>query len=319
MNLTLEDAREYGAASSVLETLTLIEQLGGRCVHSSNHAKSPLWVYDFSGPGDIQIAVPLNRKKLSIYMRGGMSAGDAFETAITATGAVIQPKESGGRHTGLNGWPGLSPNNGRVILVDAQAADIETLLRTYLARGGAALPTTTPTGAFQPAANEGAETDAVDAAAIERAITPEMLRRRLERNDEVGRAGECVAYAEEVARLTALGCPTPSSHVCITAETDVAAGYDIRSEWQGEVRCIEVKSSTVTDRDFFLTANERVVLTALGERAWLYRVRIDGDGNGEVVQRLRNPMSKIPDAAMQPVVWRVDLTSTDVRELGLDS
>ena len=72
-----------------------------------------------------------------------------------------------------------------------------------------------------------------------------------------------------------------------------------------------MKSSTRDDNDFFLTANERAVLTKLGQLAWLYRVRTDGDVGGEVVQRLQDPMSKIPEAATQPVVWRVDPTRMD--------
>src|SRR6185437_9543379 len=137
-------------------------------------------------------------------------------------------------------------------------------------------------------------------------ITPDMLRRKLDRNSEIGRAGERVAYVSEVARLSTLGCPNPADCVSIVADENVAAGYDIRSSWNGETRYIEVKSSTSSDNDFFLTANERAELTKLGARAWLYRVRVNSDMSGEVVQRLQDPMGQIPEAAMQPVAWRVN-------------
>jgi hypothetical protein len=193
-----------------------------------------------------------------------------------------------------------------VILVDSGPADVEALLMIYLARGGAA-PSAIPTAvAPQPPPGDDALPDLIVA---DRTVTPEMLHRQLDRNDAVGRAGERVAYAEEIARLSALGCPNPAACVQIVADDNVAAGYDIHSSWNDEIRCIEVKSSTQVDNDFFLTANERAMLAKLGQHAWIYRVRVEGDGNGEVVQRSRDPMSKIPEIAMQPVVWRVDPAS----------
>jgi hypothetical protein len=51
--------------------------------------------------------------------------------------------------------------------------------------------------------------------------------------------------------------------------------------------------------------NERAVLGELGERAWIYRVEADGNHDGKIVARLNNPMRKIAEAQMTPVVWRV--------------
>ena len=82
-------------------------------------------------------------------------------------------------------------------------------------------------------------------------------------------------------------------------------GYDIESTWPGEERCIEVKTTTRAGSDFFLTANERTVLGELGERAWIYRVEADGNHDGKIVARLNNPMDKIAEEQMTPVVWRV--------------
>ena len=315
MNLTTAEARKMGAAPRVLETIALIEQLGGRAVDRSQHAgTAQLWIYNFPGLRNVQLGIPLNKEKLSLYLRGGVSAGDSFERSVLDTGAVIQtPVKSGGRHTALKRWMGLSLEHGRVILVDAGAADVETLLTTYLARGGATSSPKVPAAVPQSAVSEGAVTGPTDSSPVGSTITPDMLRRKLDRNSEIGRAGERVAYVSEVARLSTLGCPNPADCVSILANENVAAGYDIHSSWNCETRCIEVKASAASDNDFFLTANERAVLTKLAERAWLYRVRVNSDMSGEVVQRLQDPMRHIPEAAMQPVVWRVDsaLVGTD--------
>ena len=101
------------------------------------------------------------------------------------------------------------------------------------------------------------------------------------------------------------GCPKPKDYVRHTALTDVGCGYDISSTWPGEVRCIEVKSTTRTGSDFSLTENERQVLSDLGDKAWLYRVVVEADGGGEVVSCLQDPIRHIGSDQLTPVVWRV--------------
>ena len=50
MNLITAEARKTGAAPRVLETIALIEQLGGRAVDRSQHAgTAQLWIYNFPG------------------------------------------------------------------------------------------------------------------------------------------------------------------------------------------------------------------------------------------------------------------------------
>lgn len=290
----------------------ITEDFNGSLTHDSGHIKSPTWVYTFSDHGNAQLALRINKEKLSVYVRATPQGRTDFEPILAACGEIEERYGPGRDEKPANSLlseeyaPYLSPRRWQLVRVRVNEGKLPDLLRHYLSdhRGEGAPPLDAAIDArselTSPAVRRG------------RTVTPGMLRRSLERNDATGRAGERVAYAEEVARLAALGCPNPSSYVQITAEAEVAAGYDIRSEWNGEVRCIEVKSSTVADSDFFLTANERAALTDLGDRAWLYRVRVDRDGEGHVVQILQNPMSKIPEAALQPVVWRVELQGFDV-------
>jgi hypothetical protein len=66
-----------------------------------------------------------------------------------------------------------------------------------------------------------------------------------------------------------------------------------------------VKATTCAGSDFYLTANERSVLTRLGERAWLYRVVVDANGQGKVEKYLQNPMKFIKEEQLTPIVWSV--------------
>ena len=189
-----------------------------------------------------------------------------------------------------------------MILVAAKAADVEALLKTYLARSGATFRRTTRY--VQAVANDGVESGSATSAAGH-AIHPEMLRRCLDRNDATGRAGERVVYAAELDRLSRLGCRTRNARAH-HGRRRYRRGYDIRSEWNGEVRCIEVKSSTLSTV-ILPNRNEREVLTRWGARpgciacVWL----LMGAATWYIV--CKNPMSEIPEAAMRPVVWRVDL------------
>lgn len=138
-------------------------------------------------------------------------------------------------------------------------------------------------------------------------ISEDQLARRLERQSETGKAGEFWAVKDEIERLRLAGCPDPENHVQRIAESDVGCGYDIESTWPGEERCIEVKTTTNPGSDYFLTLNERQVLSELGDKGWLYRVNLTPEGVPQCEFRLQNPMLHILDSQMQPVVWRVKM------------
>lgn len=68
---------------------------------------------------------------------------------------------------------------------------------------------------------------------------------------------------------------------------------------------MEMLSSIFAENDCFLASNERVVLPALGDHAWPYRMLVDGDGNDCVANNLQNLMSHMEHKLMLAMVWRV--------------
>ena len=140
----------------------------------------------------------------------------------------------------------------------------------------------------------------------------EALQAQLDRRNEIGEAGELIAIEYEHCRLKIdTGCTDPECYVKHVALTDVGRGYDIESSWPGHERFIEVKSSTNSGNDIFMSDNEKRVLTGLGDKAWLYRVVVDANGDGEVVLRINDPMNKIPDTNISAAVWRIQLPKSD--------
>jgi hypothetical protein len=147
------------------------------------------------------------------------------------------------------------------------------------------------------------------------AMTEAQLLEQLDRNALTGKAGELLVVLDELKRLSDCDCPEPEKFVKRIALDDVGRGFDIASTWPGEERSIEVKSTTVAGSDFFITENECIVLSALGNKAWLYRVVVNADGSAEIAFRLRNPIERIASEHKSPVVWRV---SGKVMETSLD-
>jgi len=45
----------------------------------------------------------------------------------------------------------------------------------------------------------------------------------------------------------------------------------------------------------------------LGPRAWLYRVEFDDAGNGRIVARINDPIRRLAQSRLVPVIWRVPL------------
>lgn len=287
----------------------MTRDFGGIRTHDSGHADSPTWIYTFPSHGHAQLALCVNKKKLSVYVRSAPPGRAGFDATLAACGDIEERYGPGLDKNPANSLlseeiaPYLTPRRWPLVRVRVDEGKLPALVADYLGVQSPAETTLSST------ANDNSEAESDSTGCGRQMVTPEMLRLGLDRNDATGRAGERLAYAEEVARLGALGCPDPAGHVCIIADVDVAAGYDVHSQWDGEVRCIEVKSTSGGSGDFFLTANERAVLANLAEQAWLYRVRIDDAGEsgcGEVIQRLQNPIAKLPDEVLQAVVWRVD-------------
>ena len=139
-----------------------------------------------------------------------------------------------------------------------------------------------------------------------RKLTLDDLEKRLARQREVGALGEDVAFRHEYLRLSLLDCDKPNNHIKKHSEDDVGAGYDLSSEFNGEIRFIEVKSSVISNESFFLSENEKIILAELGESAYIYLVKIDelDQKNSMVVNEIRNPMTD-PKLILEPVAYKV--------------
>lgn len=295
------------------------KEFGAQLTHDSgrdgdNGEDATTWIFTFPHHANAQVAVAMNVRKLSMLMRGKTLDGRPFDEV--ASGLAKFEKRYTNPDKGVassvlgSRAPYLNPSSANPLLrVVPDTGEISDLLGIYLDAASSTPPVKElADDAIKPAA----------APASRRPVTAAELYAKLDRQSEVGRQGEEVARCFEVERLRGLRCPDPENWVKVVALTDIGCGYDIESKWPGHERCIEVKSSTQVDTDFFITDNERKVLAALGPKAWLYRVHVKADGTGEVVLCFPDPMSALPDAAFIPVAFRVDakaLAQTALRPL----
>jgi hypothetical protein len=112
----------------------------------------------------------------------------------------------------------------------------------------------------------------------------------VERDREVGRRGEELAFRHELDRVRALGKPAPESLVIWTSELDPGADHDIRTiDENGRTRWIEVKSTTGTDGIFEWSKNEFQKALRAGRRYELWRV-YKADSKHPIIIRYPNPI-----------------------------
>lgn len=292
----------YPVARGVLDTIHLLEtRYGATDYHDSGHTKTaPTWIFKLPRHGGAEVGVRMNKRDLTLYMRDKTLDGKRLRDIVPANKvAKVYPRDGQPANSVLNStFLGPSSQN-EVLMLELEPEDIQPVLAAFFGERP---------GVSSPSADRAVE-DGQEAGLPSRdgkqTTAEEDFSALLERQSETGRAGELVVVIDELDRLRQLGCPAPERYVERVATSDVGRGYDIESTWPGEERCIEVKTSTRTGSHFFITANERKVLASLGERAWLYRVFINGDGHGTIAQRLNNPMKHILQEQMTPVVWRV--------------
>lgn len=297
---------EHQVADDVRFAVDLMEQIygAGQGV-ATGHKNGPRVTYDFPRHGDAQVLVPLNRRDFSLYLRDLTRDGRRLSDLLSADQIMeTYPDDGNAIQSLMDGKsPYLKPGaDNRVLRVRVDRDDLRRVLDDYLGLG---VKGTEPVStAVEPVPLEPA-TGLTPPLPGKRTISADQLLAQLDRNSEIGLAGESVALRYELERLHKCGCPKPKDYVRHTALTDVGCGYDISSTWPGEVRCIEVKSTPRKGSDFFLTENERQVLSDLGDKAWLYRVVVEADGGGEVVSCLQDPIRHIDPGQLTPVVWRV--------------
>ncbi|TXH44268.1 MAG: DUF3883 domain-containing protein [Burkholderiaceae bacterium] len=292
------------AAPGVLQLIRLLEERYGASEYlDSGHnpaRRAPVLIIRLPLYEDAEVGVPLNKRDISLYVRDRTCVGKRLREVVSADKvAKVYPRD-GKPTSSVYQSPYLRPSaSNEVLMLKLEPDDLEPVLAAFFGDSGKALAAP----ASGVAAGAGASIE--PPMGNRPPLTEEEFAALLERQSEIGRAGEGLVILDEQARLRRCGCPKPEDYVLRIAESDVGRGYDVASTWPGEERCIEVKTTTRAGSDFFLTANERAVLGELGERAWIYRVEADGNHDGKIVARLNNPMCKIAEAQMTPVVWRV--------------
>ena len=140
-----------------------------------------------------------------------------------------------------------------------------------------------------------------------RSISEPDLLDILTRQRENGAAGELIAIAWEKKRLKDCGCSSPDDFVDRTSKTNVAAGFDIHSNWSADhERFIEVKTTAGGADCFFMSENEKRVLAEKAGKSYIYIV--DLDSSGKDTGTVRTPIPFV-DAALEfePVAYRVRL------------
>lgn len=291
----------YPVAAGVLHVIRLLEErYDASDYRDSGHTQTaPTWIFKLPRYGNAEVGVRMNKRDTTLYMRDRTCDGKQLRDLIPASKvAKVYPRDGKPANSVLNStYLGPSASN-EVLMLELEPDDVESVLAAFF--GGQV------EGVGVSVVIDSATTEGEGATGHSRqGMAEEDFAALLERRSETGQAGEMLVILDELERLRACGCPKPEDFVHRIAETDVGRGYDVASTWPGEERCIEVKTTTCPGSDFFLTANERAVLERLGPKAWLYRVEVEGPGQGRIVARLNNPMSIITEAHMTAVVWRV--------------
>lgn len=291
--------------SKIWQAIALMEhEFGGVLTHDSNHdpekhEEATTWIFTFPSFGNSQIAVPMNQNKLSLLMRGttvgGLDFGPLLEGVAEVEKTYVNEKKGVASSILGSRAPYLNPSiKNPIFRVKPLEGCVDEVLSRYFSK-----KTHQATVIAAVAAN--------NVAALQSrryTLSEDELREQLERQSETGKAGEFFVVQKEIERLRQLSCPEPEKYVRRVSVTDVGRGFDIETTWPGQERCIEVKTTTKAGSDFFLTSNERSVLTELGDKAWLYRVQLCENGN-HIFAALQNPLKSIGEDSLTPVVWRV--------------
>ena len=141
------------------------------------------------------------------------------------------------------------------------------------------------------------------------ALSEEDLLKILESQRKNGERGESIAMGWEKSRIGKLGCLDPDKVVTHVSKTDVGAGYDIHSKWtSAEERFIEVKTTASRSNEFFMSENEKQVLSEKVGKSYIYIVELDSIDKTKGL--VREPLKFDPDDfEFEPVAYRVRLKS----------
>lgn len=307
---TVKKRQLDNVGAKVWAAVQLIEEgYGGRLTNDSGHENtSPTWIFTFSQRKNAQLALRMNKEKLSVYLRKRTLDGRSLDALMNGLAKVdkesIRPDEGVAASLLGNAAPFLNPSPANPLLrISLELENLPRILDLYFNEPSATEAALAPE--INSPSEEGESGAGAGASKRRRTTSADELLEQLDRNAATGRQGEQLVFIDELQRLHECGCPVPKDFVELKAVSDVGCGYDIASTWPGEERYIEVKTTTVSGSDYFMTDNEFRVLGDLGEKAWLYRVVLTSDGNGEISARIKDPANKIRSDQRIPVVWRV--------------
>ena len=139
----------------------------------------------------------------------------------------------------------------------------------------------------------------------QRSLSEDELLDILNRQRENGANGELIAIEWEKNRLRSCGCSVPEDFVIHTAKVNVAAGYDIHSNWNlEEDRFIEVKTTASRSKEFFMSENEKLILEEKSGKSFIYIVDLDSSGSnsGLVRETIKFDLDMFE---FEPVAYRV--------------
>lgn len=284
----------------------------------SGHAKetSRTSIYDFPSFGNYQLAIPKNKKKLTVYLNAKSRKGKAVEDFLPLT-AIIEGRYPNDQHVNPRAnllseqnAPHLTPKLNELLRITLPLEDLEGLVVQYLETNIGKNESNSSFSNSGIVSVREAPKFPRDPLNRKRApVSPEEDEQRRKKQAENGALGEVLAKQYEIARLIELSCPNPEAHVDHVALRDIGAGYDIYSVWNGETRCIEVKAGESKVDSFFISSNEVETLTELKEQGWIYLVDLSKkDDLLNCVTTISNAGEKLaPEGVLKPTQFRATL------------
>ncbi|MGV2947512.1 DUF3883 domain-containing protein [Acinetobacter sp. AGC35] len=308
-NLPVSDATE--------RLVKFIESKGGKNVHDSRHqrqiskdgyALAGGLVYEF--PHRKGLMIQLNADLPSIYVKSILSNGqhifDVLPEArkFNKPGKVYTENKKGhstkGYHAALDHEDWLAPSsNNPVVLLSLIEIDIAKKVVDLISDSTSANSEILPTNINNVKT------------IIERGMSVDKLIEVLDRQEEIGKKGEEIAYQWEYARIFVLANNPKlvTKAITRTALDNVSAGYDMESHYEGESRYIEVKTTTSkANSDFYFSLNEYEVLKSKGKEAYIYRVVLDENGSEHEVIEIHDPFGENHPEELKAVAFKAKLS-----------
>jgi hypothetical protein len=142
-----------------------------------------------------------------------------------------------------------------------------------------------------------------------RLISEERFREIQKIREQTGLAGENWVLGYEQKDLSSKGYSSLAQNVKRISENNLAAGYDVLSfEVEGTEKFIEVKTTALSRKEFFLSSNELEVAKEFKNQYWIYFIsEIFGIPN---LIKIHNPASQVGKLiTLTPTSFRVQISN----------